>query len=273
MHVIVLTKRKWITILVVAILILLLIGAGIWLLIKSQNDDTAVPTMAHVDSYELQMIPYTAKEVPVYSVNRDDKAIALTIDAAWDADKTASILDILDRYDVKATFFLCGVWVKAYPEMVKEIVSRGHVIGNHSLTHPHMNRLTEEQIEQELLSLDDMIEDLTGKRCSLFRAPFGEYNDTVVKTVRKLGYEIVQWDVDSIDWKEGRSEEKILNTVLPKLKSGSIILSHNNGYHIEQYLPKLLEQAQAEGYRFVTIPELLPDGEHTVDANGVWQPR
>ena len=273
MHVIVLTKRKWITILVVAILILLLIGAGIWLLIKSHNDDTAVPTMAHVESYELQMIPYTAKEVPVYSVNRDDKAIALTIDAAWDADKTASILDILDRYDVKATFFLCGVWVKAYPEMVKEIVSRGHVIGNHSLTHPHMNRLTEEQIEQELLSLDDMIEDLTGKRCSLFRAPFGEYNDTVVKTVRKLGYEIVQWDVDSIDWKEGRSEETILNTVLPKLKSGSIILSHNNGYHIEQYLPKLLEQAQAEGYRFVTIPELLPEGEHTVDANGVWQPR
>ena len=94
MHVIVLTKRKWITIMVVAILILLLIGAGIWLLIKSQNDDTAVPTMAHVDSYELQMIPYTAKEVPVYSVNRDDNAIALTIDAAWDADKTASILDI-----------------------------------------------------------------------------------------------------------------------------------------------------------------------------------
>jgi len=271
MHIIVLTKRKWITILAASIAAILLIGIAIWWLILSRDTVAAVPTMAQVECYELQTIPYTAKEVPVYSVNRDDKVIALTIDAAWDADKTAGILDILDNHDVKATFFLCGVWVDAYPDMVKEIAARGHVIGNHSMTHPHMNRLSEEQIEQELLSLDDRIEDLTGKRCSLFRAPFGEYNDTVVKTARRLGYEIVQWDIDSIDWKEGRSEETILNTVVPKLKSGSIILSHNNGHHIETYLPKLIEKAQAEGYRFVTIPELLPDGEHMIDQNGVWQ--
>ena len=195
--------------------------------------------------------------------------LALTIDAAWNADKTKFILDTLDRYGIKATFFLCGVWVDAYPEMVKEIASRGHEIGNHSLTHPHMNRISAEEIRKELAGLDDKIEALTGKRTTLFRAPFGEYNDTVVSTVRDMGYEIIQWNIDTVDWKEGRTPETILGAVLPKLSDGSIILSHNNGYGIETYLPKLIEQAQSEGYRFVTVSELLPEGERKVDNNGL----
>ena len=270
MHVVVLSKKKWITLLIVAVLAVV----GITVLIVSLtrcSEEITEPVMATVDTYELQMIPYTAREVPVYRVGRDDMTLALTIDAAWDADKTDFILKTLDEFDVKATFFLCGVWVDTYPDKVKEIAARGHVIGNHSKTHPHMNRLRAEDIRNELTELDDMIESLTGKRCTLFRAPFGEYNDTVVQTVRDLGYEIVQWDVDSIDWKEGRTAEDILNTVLPKLKSGSIILCHNNGYNIETYLPKLLESAKASGYRFVTVPELLPDGDRKIDGNGVWQ--
>ena len=87
-----------------------------------------------------------------------------------------------------------------------------------------------------------------------------------------MGYEVVQWNLDTVDWKEGRSAETILNAVLPKLSNGSIILSHNNGYGIETYLPKLIEQAQKEGYRFVTISELLPDGDRTVDGNGLCKP-
>lgn len=270
MHVIVLSKKKWISLLAIGLLVLIGIIALVAVLVGRKKEPIA-PTMAIVESYELQTIPIMAREVPVYRVNRDDKAIALTIDAAWDADKTDFILDTLDRYKVKATFFLCGVWVDAYPDKVKEIAARGHVIGNHSKTHPHMNRLSEDEIKKELTVLDDTIESLTDRRCTLFRAPFGEYNDTVVNTVRELGYEIVQWDVDSIDWKEGRSADTILNTVLSKLKSGSIILCHNNGYNIETYLPKLLEAAMAEGFRFVTVPELLPEGEHTIDGNGVWQ--
>ena len=269
MHVIVLSKKKVLLAAVIAALVLIGIVAGVILLTRAPKEGASVPTMAQVENYELQMIPFTAKEVPVYSVRRDDKAIALTIDAAWDADKTASILDTLDRYGLKATFFLCGVWVKAYPEMVQEIAARGHVIGNHSMTHPHMNRLSPKEIEKELADLDEAVAALTGTHTTLFRAPFGEYNDTVVNTVRGLGYEIVQWDVDSIDWKEGRSEETILSTVLKKLGPGSIILSHNNGFHIETYLPKLIEQAQSEGYTFVTVPELLPAGRLVVDGNGV----
>ena len=269
MQVIVLSKKKVIALLLILAAAIAGIVLTVVLLCKGEPKEGAAPTMASVEMYELSTIPYQAKEVPVYSVSREDKAIALTIDAAWDADKTKTILEVLDRYSIKATFFLCGVWVEAYPEMVKEIANRGHVIGNHSMTHPHMNRLNEQQIEKELTDLDEAVFALTGTHTTLFRAPFGEYNDTVVKTVRRLGYEIVQWDVDSIDWKDGRSEETILNTIFSKLKPGSIILSHNNGYHIETYLEKLIERATADGYRFVTVPELLPDGERTIDGNGV----
>ena len=136
-----------------------------------------------------------------------------------------------------------------------------------------MNRLSAEEIRNEIVQLDDKIEALTGKRTNLFRAPFGEYNDTVVSTVRDMGYEIIQWNVDTVDWKEGRTPETILNAVLPKLSDGSIILSHNNGCGIETYLPKLIEQAQSEGYRFVTISELLPEGECIVDNNGLCKPK
>ena len=184
------------------------------------SDAGLLPTMARmaqVEEYELNVLPGKKRELPVYSVERPDQKIALTIDAAWEDDKTAFILETLARYDVKATFFLCGVWVEAYPEHVKEIAAAGHEIGNHSLTHPHMNELTAEQVQQEISALDDQIEALTGKRCTKFRAPYGEYNDTVIKAVRALGYEAVQWDVDTIDWKKERSAAAILETVLPRL--------------------------------------------------------
>lgn len=270
MKVIVVSKRMWIAFLVCAAI--LAIGLIVYFASREPKEQASTPTMAAVDAYELNAIPVTSRLVPVYRVSRDDKTIALTVDAAWSADKTKTILDTLDRYGIKATFFLCGVWVKAYPDMVKEIAARGHEIGNHSMTHPHMNRISAEEIRKELSSLDDEIERLTGKRTKLFRAPFGEYNDTVVSTIRDMGYEVVQWNLDTVDWKENRSPETILNAVLPKLSSGSIILSHNNGYGIETYLPKLIEQAQEEGYRFVTVSELLPEGTHTVDGNGLCKP-
>lgn len=270
MKVIVISKRVWIGVLIC--LFLLGIGLAAYYASRDAEDEPAAAAMASIDTYELNAIPVMSRLVPVYRVSREDKTLALTIDAAWNADKTKFILDTLDRYGIRATFFLCGVWVKAYPDMVKEIASRGHEIGNHSMSHPHMNRISAEEIRTELSTLDDEIERLTGSRTKLFRAPFGEYNDTVVSTVRDMGYEVVQWNIDTVDWKEGRSPETILNAVLPKLSAGSIILSHNNGFGIETYLPQLIEHAQSEGYRFVTISELLPEGDRTVDNNGVCKP-
>lgn len=245
---------------------------------RQKNSDTqeqaSVPPKkdelrADPEQYELEVMAGLMKEVPVYSVKRSDKKIALTIDAAWQDDKTPFILSTLKQYGIKATFFLCGFWVKDYPDMVKAISDEGHEIGNHSMTHPHMAKLSAEGIQRELNEFEALIEPITGRKTTLFRAPFGEYNDNVVNTVRQNGYEIIQWDVDTIDWKEERSAQTILDGVLGKLHDGAIILCHNNGYRIEQYLPVLIETAQAQGYEFVTVSELLLSGNTFVDVNGV----
>lgn len=172
--------------LLVAGVILLLVRAGD----KKEEGAGASPTpaaaMTAVETYELQMLPLGARELPVYCVSRNDKKIALTIDAAWSTDKTEFILKELQKQGIKATFFLCGVWVDTYPEYVKKIAEAGHEIGNHSLTHPHMNTLSQQEVQQEIIALDDTIEQLTGKRCTLFRAPFGEYNNTVAPPYVRL---------------------------------------------------------------------------------------
>ena len=268
MRVLILRKRT----LVIAALITALIIAGAVLIAVLWKGTEAAPTSGKVTAipeYELNVLAGRQRELPVYYVDTQEKLLALTVDAAWEDDKTEFILETLAKHDIKATFFLCGVWVKAYPEDVKAIAAAGHEIGNHSLTHPHMNQLDAAGVQKEIKELDDQIESLTGKRCTLFRAPFGEYNDTVIKAARDIGYEPIQWNLDTIDWKKERSAETILDTVLPKLSPGSIILCHNNGYEIKNYLPTLIEKAQEQGYRFVTISELLLGGETEIDANGM----
>ena len=137
------------------------------------------------------------------------------------------------------------------------------------MTHPHMNKLSSAQIRGELDAFENLIKGVTGSGTKLFRVPYGEYNDNVIKTLRENGYEVVQWNIDTVDWKKERSAQTILDSVLGKLKDGSIILSHNNGYKIEQYLPTLIETALSQGYEFVTVSELLLDGNTLIDVNGV----
>lgn len=271
MPVVVITKRTFIAVIVAAVVLIAALVLLITLKHKGADTQSAAPVMATGEQYELNILPINSKVLPVYSVEREDKVIALTIDAAWSTDKTELILKTLEEYDVKATFFLCGVWVEAYPDYVKEIAKKGHEIGNHTKTLPHCSKLSAAEIETELKVLDDEIERLTGERCTLFRAPFGEYNDTVINTARAMGYEVVQWSRDTVDWKESRTMQQILDSVLPKLKAGDIILCHNNGFLIEEYLPKLIETALEQGYRFVTVSELLLEGETTIDNNGMQQ--
>ncbi|MDR0840580.1 MAG: polysaccharide deacetylase family protein [Christensenellaceae bacterium] len=265
MRIFVITKR---TLVIIGVLLAAVITAVI-LLLSFLPDAAAVSGPAVTEEYEMEVLAGQRKEVPVYSVDHGEKKIALTIDAAWEDDKTPYILDTLDRYNVKATFFLCGFWVDKYPQHIKEIAAAGHEIGNHSATHPHMNQLSAAQIQKELNDLEAMMVKLTGNKTKLFRAPFGEYNDTVITTVRSMGYEVVQWDLDTVDWRPERSAQTILDAVIPKLHPGCIILSHNNGYKIKEYLEPLIQTAQEQGYTFVTVSDLLLEGDTIVDVNGV----
>lgn len=211
------------------------------------------------------------KEVPVYRVNRQDKKIAISFDAAWGAEKTGEILDILDQKGVKATFFLVGFWVDKYPDRVKEIAARGHEVGNHSTNHPHMSELTREQIELEVKTTGEKIAQLTGKQPVVFRPPFGDYNNLVVNTLREMNYEVIQWDVDSLDWKEIGTQDMI-KRVTGKVKPGSIVLFHNNSRDICEALPTILDQLIADGYEIVPVSELLLPAPTTVDSQGEQQP-
>ncbi len=265
MRIFVITKKMLIT--AACVLCLVIVALLIWLCFMDGSATAVSSTLT--GEYERTVLAGRKKELPVYSVQREDKAIALTIDAAWEDDKTDFILKTLKEHDVKATFFLCGFWAEKYPDKVKAIAEGGHVIGNHSATHPHMASMNAAAIRKELDAFDTMLEGITGKRSTLFRAPYGEYNDTVILTAREAGYEVIQWDVDTVDWREERSAETILGDVLPKLVPGSIVLCHNNGFKIESYLPVLLEEAQAQGFVFVTVDKLLLEGDTIIDVNGM----
>ena len=202
LRIFVITKR---TLVIAAIVLIAVVAAVIIAIAVSDGNATAAGSMAVVEEYELEVLAGKKRELPVYSVERDDKKIALTIDAAWEDDKTDFILETQKSCNVKATFFLCGFWVEKYPEKVKAIYDAGHELGNHTATHPHMNKLSAAQMQKETEDFEAMMVKITGEKTKVFRAPYGEYNDSVITTVRSLGYEVLQWDLDTVDmkWKPG----------------------------------------------------------------------
>ena len=198
----------------------------------------------------------------------DEKKIAISFDAAWGAEYTDEILDILKKRNIKTTFFLVGFWVDKYPEQVKRIASEGHEIGNHSTTHPHMSQLSSEQIRMEIETTQKKIEELAGDRAvKLFRPPFGDYNDRLILTCREMGFYPIQWDVDSLDWKE-YGVDHMFNQVIKKVRSGSIVLFHNNAKYIVQALPLILDHILEEGYSIVPISELIYKDNYYIDHTG-----
>lgn len=196
--------------------------------------------------------------LPVYCVETDLPQIALSFDAAWGNEDLKEILAILEEQEIKATFFMTGGWVKAYPEDVLLLFEAGHELGNHSLGHLDMTTLTEEEIVYELLEVHNLVKELTGYSMQLFRPPYGAYNDLLISTVRSHGYQAVQWDVDSLDWKD-YGVQSIVDTVTKHkhLGKGSIILCHNGGKYTAAALPELIENLKAKGYEFVTVGELV----------------
>lgn len=212
------------------------------------------------------------RELPIYSVQRDDKVLSISFDASWGADKTLSILDILDEHNVKTTFFLVGGWVDKYPDMVKEIAARGHEIGNHSDTHPHMSQLSESDIKDELRIMSDKVEKLTGVRPTLFRPPYGDYNNRVIEVARAEGYECVQWSIDSLDWKD-RGTEDIIKQCTYRVDNGDIVLFHNDSNDIVNALPTVIKHYQGLGYTIIPVSELLLEGEYTIDVQGKQHPK
>lgn len=209
------------------------------------------------------------KKLPIYRVNTDKPMVALSFDAAWGNEDTQKILDILKKYKINVTFFMTGGWVESYPDDVKAIKAAGHDLGNHSEHHKHMPQLSNSSICDELNSVTEKVEKLTNTKMCLFRPPYGDYNNALIEQAKNCGYYTIQWDVDSLDWKN-YGVEPIVNTILnhKSLKNGSIILMHNGAKYTAQALPKVIEGLQEKGFQIVPISKLIYKDNYHMEPDG-----
>lgn len=209
------------------------------------------------------------RELPISSVETEEKKVSLTFDAAWGNDDIRQVLNILKKYDVRATFFMTGEWVQSYPEDAAAICEAGHDLGNHGEHHRNMKQLSEEEKSQEIMSVHHKVKELTGVEMELFRPPYGDYDDAVILNAAENGYYTVQWNVDSLDWKDYGADH-IIQTVLEhrELKNGSIILFHSGA----KYMPEALEQVicglREKGYEMAPVSELIYKTDYRLDVTG-----
>ena len=227
----VLNKQKIYTYIVSAVMVLFLFCAASTLNVN--NDNNTVQTSA---TY--------SKLLPIYNV-----------------------LETLKNNNVKITFFMVGDWIDKFPEEVKKINSAGHEIASHSNTHPHVNNLSYEENIKEIEDSNKKIESITGKRTKVYRPPYGEYNDTVIKAAQDKGYFCIQWSLDTLDY-TGITGEEMWKKLEGKIKSGDIILSHNGTKHTADSLDMLIKNIKNKGLEIVPVSNLIYKDNYKINSNG-----
>lgn len=238
-----------------------LIGIAVFTLI--------IGTIYYLPSVSAVSSTVGSRELPIYNVDTDKKQVALSFDAAWGNEDTKTILDTLAKHNIHATFFMTGGWVEKYPDDVKAIDAAGHDLGNHSENHKEMSKLTKNEIEKELMSVHNKVKKLTGKDMVLFRPPYGDYNNQLVLTSKTCGYYTIQWNVDSLDWKN-YGIDSIIKTVCENkdLGNGSIILMHNGGKYTASALEAVITNLKSQGYEIVPISQLILKDNYHMDNTG-----
>ena len=222
------------------------------------GEDT-VPASALVES----------RRLPIYCVQTEAPKVSLSFDAAWGNEDTNDLLSILAKHNIKTTFFMTGGWVESYPEDVKAISDAGHDLGNHSENHKQMSQLSAEECKDEIQKVHDKVKELTGKDMFLFRPPYGDYNDTLIEAANGLGYHVIQWDVDSLDWKDYGADAIVSKVVdHPHLGNGSIILMHNGATYTKDALEQVITGLTEKGYEIVPISELIYTENYEMDHEG-----
>ncbi len=196
-----------------------------------------------------------------FSCERDDKRIALTFDDGPHYKYTAEILDILAEHDVRATFFVVGSLAEKYPELILRELSEGHEIASHTWSHPHLNMISKAALENELTVTEEFLYELAEYRPRLFRPPEGKCPENVLRVAGEMDYEVILWTVDTLDWAHTPSDT-ISQNVLDNTESGSIILCHDfvgGESPTPDALRKFIPELKRNGYKFVTVSELLYD--------------
>ena len=209
----------------------------------------------------------STRQLPIYSVERTQKVCAISFDAAWGNEDTQTLIDILEKFHVKTTFFVVGDWVEKYPESVKALHNAGHEVMSHSNHHDHYNSLSADQIVADVTASNERISAVTGVTPTLIRCPYGEYDDHVIAAIRSMGMEPIQWDVDSLDWKD-YDADTICQRVTSRVRQGSIVLFHNAALHTPEALPAIFTCLINDGYTVVPISQLILPQPYTIDHTG-----
>lgn len=207
------------------------------------------------------------KLLPIYNVQTEENKVALTMNCAWNAEDIDKILETLEQNNIKITFFMVGDWIEKYPDAVKKIYDAGHEIGTHSDTHPHVNNLSYEKNIEEIENSNNKIENITGNRTDLYRTPYGEYNQTVIKSAQDKGYFTIQWSLDTLDY-TGVTGEEMWNRIKNKISSGDIILMHNGTKHTADSLEKIIKNIKEKNLEIVKISDLIYKENYIIDVNG-----
>lgn len=208
-----------------------------------------------------------AKKLPIYNVDTNEPKIAFTMNCAWNADDIDQILATLSKHNTHITFFMVGDWVDKYPDAVKKISEAGHEIANHSDGHKHVNNLNIEENEKEVKLCSDKIEAITGKKTTLYRGPYGEYNNTVIQAAQNQNHITIQWSLDTLDYK-GLTADEMWARLNGKVKNGDIILSHNGTKYTADSLDKILTNLESNGFKVVTVSDLIYKDNYIIDNNG-----
>ncbi len=197
----------------------------------------------------------TTKMEPIYQGNADKKAIALTVNVDWGEEYIPKMLEVFDTKDVKATFFLSGKWVEKHPDIVKDIYSRGHELGNHGYSHPHPDKLSVQQNIEEIQKTEQAIERITGFKTRLFAPAYGEKKQHVVDAAAKIGYRTIYWSLDTIDWQKPKPST-IVERIVPRAFNGAIVLMHPTENTVLA-LPEIIHKLKEQGYSFMTVSEII----------------
>jgi polysaccharide deacetylase family sporulation protein PdaB len=211
----------------------------------------------------------------VYSVPTDRKVVALTFDISWGERRAIPILDILRNKNVQnVTFFLSSPWSKTHPDIVKRIVDAGYEIGSHGHKHDNYSTYDEEEIRRQIATAHSMLTEVTGKAPKLIRLPNGDFDKRVLRIADSLGYKVIQWDTDSLDW-QNPGVDVIVQRVLGRTHPGDIILMHasDSCTQTHEALPIIIDQLRAQGYEFVTVGQLLGQADtksKTVEDRSAW---
>jgi len=206
------------------------------------------------------------RDLPLYSVERNDSKVSITFNCAWGDEDIDSVLKSLDNYNIKATFFIVGEWAEKYPGSLKKIHSAGHEIGTHSYNHRDYTKITSKEIIEDIKKCDDIIFSVIGETPKLVRTPSGAYNNSVVKAVESLGKICVQWSVDSIDYNDA-SVEDIYSRSVERIANGDILLLHTGTKNTAVALPRILDNISSR-FDPVTVSELMYHEDYYVDNTG-----